>query len=94
MMAAGDIRDQLGHPLCWDFSFCDLLSATCVLYGHMEKYMPLSQIYVCQNVDRNSYRKRVVIDPDTKEERDHSCYEGSMYDALKYLKNSEGIPKA
>ncbi|EFH60248.1 hypothetical protein ARALYDRAFT_899939 [Arabidopsis lyrata subsp. lyrata] len=95
MNAAGYIRDQFDHPLCWDFSFCDLLSATCVLYGHMQRYEPLSQIYVCQHVDRSNYKKKkVVTDHDTKQKRCHSCYEDSMYNALKYLTNSKGIPKA
>ncbi|CAL9223616.1 unnamed protein product [Arabidopsis halleri] len=93
-VADGYIRDQYEHPLCWDYTLCNLISATTVLCGQMKHCETLSQIYVCQNVSKQSYKKRSARDPLTNQTQFHSCYPYSIYSGLEFVKKSKCIPKA
>ncbi|KAF3486693.1 hypothetical protein F2Q69_00056721 [Brassica cretica] len=55
------------------------------LMTKLEQYEPLSQMYICQNADPQEYARL---------KGDHNCYECSFYSALKFAKESRGIPLA
>lgn len=90
----GDIRDQDDHPLCWDFTLCDLISFSAVIYEHMDMYEPLSQIYICENVDKESYKKTVNKDLIINDEQIRSSYAYPIYLWLKFVKKSDDLPKS
>jgi len=77
MTVSGHIRDQYNHLLCWDFTLCDLTSATTVIYGQMKSYERLGLMFLCEKVYEESYKKR------RGENGCHSCYLCAFYDALK-----------
>lgn len=82
---AGEIRDQDDHAMCCFYALCDLISSTAVLHGQMDRYKPLSQMYVCQHVYEEEYAKK---------KGNHNCYLCDFYSALKFAKESKGIPLA
>lgn len=83
---SGAIRDQGEHLMCCFFALCDLISSTAVLHGQMDSYKPLSQMYICQNVDEKEYAKKTT--------NGHNCYLSDFHSALQFAKESKGIPLA
>ncbi|KAG2263817.1 hypothetical protein Bca52824_070896 [Brassica carinata] len=82
---AGFIRDQGQHEMCCFYALSDLISSSAVLHGQLEQYEPLSEMYICQNADPQEYARL---------KGDHNCDECSFYSALKFAKESRGIPLA
>lgn len=82
---AGFIRDQGQHEMCCFYALSDLISSSAVLHGQLEQYEPLSEVYICQNADPQEYARL---------KGDHNCDECSFYSALKFAKESRGIPLA
>ncbi|CAA7042192.1 unnamed protein product [Microthlaspi erraticum] len=91
--SVGPVRDQWNHPLCWDFCLGDLVSSSAVLYGQMTTYKPLSQGYVCQNMDKKLYGSKLTPQSDLTDKKTHSCYMASLYEGLQFAKET-GIPLA
>ncbi|XP_048616960.1 uncharacterized protein LOC125588976 [Brassica napus] len=86
LVAAGEVRNQLDHLLCWAYSSSDLVSASLVLHGLEKEYFPLCPMYLCENVDPSQLESHVI------EEEEHRCYGSNMHSALLYIKKY-GIPK-
>lgn len=86
LVAAGEVRNQLDHLLCWAYSSSDLVSASLVLHGLEKEYCPLCPMYLCENVDPSQLESHVI------EEEEHRCYGSNMHSALLYIKKY-GIPK-
>ncbi|CAN7128342.1 unnamed protein product [Brassica rapa subsp. narinosa] len=86
LVAAGEVRNQLDHLLCWAYSSSDLVSASLVLHGLEKEYFPLCPMYLCENVDPSQLQSNVI------EEEEHRCYGSNMPSALLYIKKY-GIPK-
>lgn len=50
-IALGEIRDQMGHDLCWCYCDTNMVSATRVLNGLDVKHTPLCPRFLFQHVD-------------------------------------------
>lgn len=57
-------------------------------YFRMNKYQPLSYMFVDQNVDTQSYHQKVIG------EEEYWCYSSPFFHGLKYVRESGGIPIA
>lgn len=75
--AAGFIRDQHEHVICWAFGVCDLISICRVLYGWDEDFQPLSARYLCENLEPQTYQRDIGSSK-------HRCYGAGHINALFY----------
>ncbi|XP_010517187.1 PREDICTED: 65-kDa microtubule-associated protein 5-like [Camelina sativa] len=84
--ALGWIWDQGQHDDCWTFTTSDLISASLVLHGWEEKYVPLSTGYLLQNVNPKKNALRFI------NEEYHRCYGEDLEWGLAYVRKF-GIPR-
>ncbi|CAL9216399.1 unnamed protein product [Arabidopsis halleri] len=90
---SGYIRDQLYHLLCWAYTAGDMVSASLVLHGWEEEYIPLCPHYLCDFVHQESYGINLPENADiTDGVLSHSCYALNMGHALSFIKQF-GIPR-
>ncbi|VVA89634.1 unnamed protein product [Arabis nemorensis] len=93
-IATGFIRDQHIHPLCWAFVLNDMISSSLVLHGLEDEYVPLSQVFLAENISKDKFGELISEDSDLEDSSTHSCYDEVMYSALRAAKDLEGVPQA